>query len=162
MLALKPVEFVVGRLPDTDKARAIMKYPLGHVRDRVLKEGAVSEEIIDVAIAEYRKFMILFALGFGKLAMCSREVDEVWHTHILFTQDYINFCNQLIGKYVHHMPDTSETPVGADSVERFLGAYEQVHGSVPSIWNSQNTLCGHDCDGRPMCCATCSGDDDDD
>lgn len=32
----------------------------------------------------------------------SREIDEVWNTHILFTKNYINFCEEFFGKYLNH------------------------------------------------------------
>lgn len=33
-------------------------------------------------------------------------LDEMWHTFILFTQDYSRFCNEYLGGYVHHLPTT--------------------------------------------------------
>jgi len=161
MLALKPVEFVVSRLPDTDKAKAkaIMKYPLGHVRERVLKEGELSETIVDVAIEEYRKFMVLLALGNRNLAMCSKEVDEIWHNHILFTRDYAQFCQSIFGSFVHHMPATSAQPVSQASVDRFYSAYETIFGQVSPIWNAQYFPCllKGACGGIPQGCGDCGG-----
>ncbi len=29
-------------------------------------------------------------------------LDEMWHTFILFTNDYADFCNQFFGHYIHH------------------------------------------------------------
>lgn len=34
-------------------------------------------------------------------------LDEMWHTFILFTNDYSTFCHDLFGYYIHHKP-TSE------------------------------------------------------
>ncbi len=34
------------------------------------------------------------------------EVDDMWHTFLLFTKDYMIFCDQYFGKYMHHMPFT--------------------------------------------------------
>ena len=34
-----------------------------------------------------------------------REIDEMWHEFILFTQDYSNFCIEYFGEYIHHMPN---------------------------------------------------------
>jgi hypothetical protein len=33
-------------------------------------------------------------------------VDEMWHTFILFTKDYSDFCDSYFGFYIHHQPIT--------------------------------------------------------
>lgn len=34
----------------------------------------------------------------------SKEIDEVWHAHILHTEDYQRFCQALFGYFLHHQP----------------------------------------------------------
>ncbi len=31
-------------------------------------------------------------------------IDEMWHTFILITRDYMAFCDQMFGRYIHHAP----------------------------------------------------------
>lgn len=31
-------------------------------------------------------------------------IDEMWHTFILHTKDYIDFCMKNFGSYIHHQP----------------------------------------------------------
>jgi hypothetical protein len=33
-------------------------------------------------------------------------IDEMWHTFILCTRDYTDFCNQYFGFYIHHKPNS--------------------------------------------------------
>lgn len=33
-----------------------------------------------------------------------RMIDEMWHTFIVFTQEYSDFCNEYLGGYIHHKP----------------------------------------------------------
>lgn len=48
-----------------------------------------------------------------------REIDEMWHEFILFTQDYSDFCNQYFGEYMHHLPNIFDNmPRPRDQVER--------------------------------------------
>ncbi|MBX7205002.1 MAG: hypothetical protein K1X81_06225 [Bacteroidia bacterium] len=35
-------------------------------------------------------------------------LDEMWHTFILFTKDYSEFCKKNFGFYVHHAPTTKD------------------------------------------------------
>ncbi|MBA2711001.1 MAG: hypothetical protein H0U57_10450 [Tatlockia sp.] len=32
------------------------------------------------------------------------EIDDMWHTFILFTKDYMDFCAENFGKFLHHAP----------------------------------------------------------
>ncbi len=36
------------------------------------------------------------------------EIDDMWHTFILFTKDYTNFGMKYFGTYLHHAPSTAE------------------------------------------------------
>ncbi|MCO7224307.1 hypothetical protein [Pleionea sp. CnH1-48] len=33
-------------------------------------------------------------------------IDKMWHTFILFTRNYVQFCNTYFGRYIHHAPTT--------------------------------------------------------
>lgn len=35
----------------------------------------------------------------------TRGIDDLWHSHILSTREYQKFCNEVIGHFVHHVPD---------------------------------------------------------
>ncbi|HAT1844400.1 hypothetical protein [Legionella pneumophila] len=32
------------------------------------------------------------------------DMDDMWHTFLLFTKDYMDFCYQYFGEYLHHTP----------------------------------------------------------
>ncbi|WP_367607831.1 hypothetical protein [Legionella sp. W05-934-2] len=34
-----------------------------------------------------------------------RPIDDMWHNFILYTRDYIQFCDRYFGTYIHHEPD---------------------------------------------------------
>ncbi|STX81338.1 Uncharacterized conserved protein [Legionella busanensis] len=37
------------------------------------------------------------------------DIDNIWHTFLLFTRDYQNFCDQYLrGNFFHHEPITSK------------------------------------------------------
>jgi hypothetical protein len=35
-----------------------------------------------------------------------RTIDEMWHCFLLFTKDYLNFCEIYLGRFIHHEPLT--------------------------------------------------------
>ncbi len=34
-----------------------------------------------------------------------REIDQMWHVFLLYTRDYMDFCQTYFGEYLHHQPD---------------------------------------------------------
>ncbi|WP_118975543.1 glycine-rich domain-containing protein [Taibaiella koreensis] len=56
------------------------------------------------AIEEYRKFIFLCCIS-PHGASPSKVIDEVWHLHLLYTQNYWQaFCRDTLGQDIHHHP----------------------------------------------------------
>jgi hypothetical protein len=80
------------------------------------------------------------------------EVDEVWHDHILDTEDYFSFCRQVIGAIVHHVPSDGLPSDGTDNAyeKQTLPALRQAYrGPLSAVWPTQSDAkavarcCGH-------------------
>ncbi len=56
----------------------------------------------DSAVAEYRKLLVLAKLGVHVVP--GKDIDEIWHSHILFTKSYALDCDSFFGYYLHHKP----------------------------------------------------------
>lgn len=41
-------------------------------------------------------------------------LDQMWHTFILYTRDYTDFCHRYFGSYVHHYPIPIQTKADWD------------------------------------------------
>jgi len=55
------------------------------------------------------------------MARSMREIDEMWHEFILFTEDYTKFCLHYFGEYMHHLPNIFDNmPQPRDIVETEL------------------------------------------
>lgn len=37
-----------------------------------------------------------------------RQIDNMWHNFILYTNDYTDFCQRYFGEYLHHVPDVAD------------------------------------------------------
>lgn len=113
-------------------------------------------------------------------SMKSQVVDELWHSHILHTRDYANFCDKAFSHMLHHLPyfeEEGEKLLTYDA--NFDDQSIQVHElrkSKPyqgNIWDNKNTplisvidsylgydnqsLCGSDPDDdkKPSCGSGC-------
>lgn len=58
-----------------------------------------------LACKQYRNFLFL-KIKYGKQYALppSKDIDEVWHSHILHTEDYYHFCMNIFGEFLHHHP----------------------------------------------------------
>lgn len=89
------------------------------------------------AVDEYRKFCFLACSGAGEMTP-SREVDEVWHLHLIHTRDYWHeFCPKVLGMDLHHGPTRgghSEARRHGEQYAHTLACYEQWFGPPPETW----------------------------
>jgi len=144
------------------------KFPLDHVVARVLKEQPTwTMERATVAAGEYRKWLVLCAITPEmRLGMCSTDVDEIWHAHILFTRDYMRCCNAMAGRYLHHQPTSDEekaTGGNTSSIVMTKKALKGVFGHVSPVWSRAGgggvvkADCCSDC-GKEAKAANCCSD----
>ena len=74
----------------------------------------VEKENPDTKISDtgYRQFLYLIReksrLNLGFKLIPTKEIDKVWHNHILHTKKYANDCNRILGNFIHHYPHFDE------------------------------------------------------
>src|SRR5947208_1283923 len=88
----------------------VLAYRHPGVVRRYRKEHGASEQEAEEVFREMLKWLYLchralasgpegFACAVGpELAM----IDEMWHTFLLFTRDYADFCERHFGTFLHH------------------------------------------------------------
>lgn len=64
-----------------------------------------SIEKVAEMIQQYRGFLFVIWKFPDDIAVPTHDLDEVWHTHILFTDKYKKDCKHIFGKYVDHNPN---------------------------------------------------------
>lgn len=122
----------------------IDRYEIPFVEERMLSKKLIQPEQVSDAVFEFKRFMGLLYLNSGtpgSLAVASPVVDEVWHQFILFTRQYAEFCEKVVGRFLHHRPRTTFTPTDPQGAVRFREQYQKWYGEIPPIW-----LSAADCD----------------
>jgi hypothetical protein len=74
------------------------------------KEYHMSPEEFHHLLPEYQRFMTLIALGYKHLGMSNEAIDHIWHSHILYSKRYRQFCISCIGFFVDHRPNLTGSP----------------------------------------------------
>lgn len=63
-----------------------------------------SAQHIERMAQAYKRFLILLARYPGVTIAPTRDIDTVWHTHILDTRKYAADCQHIFGEFLHHYP----------------------------------------------------------
>jgi hypothetical protein len=66
-------------------------------------DRAMSERIMDQALA----FLGACAVTTAPLSP-SEKVDIGWHTFLMYTKDYRDFCDRIAGRFIDHVPTDNE------------------------------------------------------
>ena len=83
------------------------------------------------------------SVGNKKFLMPSKLADELWHSLILDTKAYAEFCNKAFGKFLHHIPEGSaslgntqvaalNTYHGIENIKRYGMGY--MAGGIPLLF----------------------------
>lgn len=55
-------------------------------------------------LQHYKNFLWLQKIHPDLPLVPTKEMDECWHNHILYTKRYTEDCQQIFGRYLHHHP----------------------------------------------------------
>ena len=113
------------------------------VKDRVVDTAAEGEALF----AEAKKFLILsFVDRDVSWNMYSTRVDEAWHQFVLFTSQYVEFCQRYFGAYLHHNPSNAPEAPGRpvlkpSTFEGFRARYESFFGEpLSDVWLDERSV----------------------
>lgn len=93
-------------------------YSNNSVLENYIKTENVSLEKANVNFNALKDFLKL-TVKTKKPCFPSKELDGIWHTFIMFTREYQEFCNNYLGNFVHHIPFTNEQ----SKIENFKPGY---------------------------------------
>lgn len=64
----------------------------------------LAPEYIDRAIFALKQYYAVAMLDPANAHAVSSPIDPFWHFHILHTKQYMEFCERVVGEYMHHIP----------------------------------------------------------
>ena len=136
VLHLEQQECVVSQLQhEPEVFERIMAFQMPEFTERLIKKQGMSPEEAEKVFRETLRFLYLCRQGKkGRFSFApSLLIDEGWHNFILFTKAYQRFCEEYIGRFIHHEPLLS-----GKSSHKYHTAYQaavQLFGSLDiKIW----------------------------
>lgn len=131
----------------------LMNWDMTDVKKRLIHDAALDAKQVEELEREYKRFLLIIVLNPEIRFPISKQVDVMWHTHLLFTRDYAAMCREVNhDTFIHHQPMTSK--VDAVEVRRLyfehtLPEYERVFGSADDrFWPREGFIhCSFKCTG---------------
>lgn len=107
------------------------------------------------AIARYEQFLRLVARHPGTPFAPTRDIDTIWHLHMLSPRAYYEDCRRLFGDVLDHDggfgKDPAEIPILKATFEEtarmWLETYGESYVNTDAAGN-ETVDCWHDCSGR--------------
>lgn len=124
-------------------------------------EAEMTPEEWDNAQREYQRFLTLKTLHPQEVLVPTKEVDTIWHAHILDTRSYRHDCERLFGRFIDHYPyfgiyGDDDYANLQNAFERTCELYEKHFGPIPDQANA--TRCAdHACHVVSTCACRVSG-----
>ncbi|MFF3327605.1 glycine-rich domain-containing protein [Streptomyces sp. NPDC002889] len=123
----------------TDPVTLVGSEVMERLSARIVKDHAgIDRATARRIVAQTAAFLAASAQQPGAELSPSKLVDIGWHTWILHTVDYALFCEQVAGRFIHHVPteDDEQVTGGPETaLERTLGAITQAGFTIdPDLW----------------------------
>lgn len=131
----------------------LLNYRHPHVLNRYERDYPLSNLSATQAWTEFLKFVwlarkhqqekIFYPDDVALQFHCSiytemRDIDNIWHTFLLFTQDYNEFCQRYLnGEFFHHQPLelAADKENNVTQLERYLSyIYDNLGAETLALW----------------------------
>lgn len=158
-----------SNLNNETKINLALSYENIDIITKFCSEYDVEHELAKEYFIEVKKFLFLCANTTDRLAP-SFEIDKIWHTFILFTKDYRQYCMHFLGKYIDHVPEVTKdtndlNEPKENSLLNTITNYQNVFGELNNaVWqvplNQETENECSNCDNCSSCsndCSSCSG-----
>lgn len=106
-----------------------------NIKKQCIKQYNWSDNYVDNVIFEYIRFLNLRNLD-EKLSP-SDDIDKVWHTHILNTKLYYEYCQTNFNKFIHHdLNDADDQQARKIRLDNSIKKYNEIYGPIkyPDVW----------------------------
>ncbi|MCW2901780.1 MAG: hypothetical protein JWO67_4045 [Streptosporangiaceae bacterium] len=102
---------------------------------RVAKDEQLPQQLAERIMDQALAFLLTCAANPTAGLSPSALVDIGWHTFILHTSDYADFCGRTAGRFMHHNPTDGDTPLNASVLEATVAAMRDVGVPVDAdLW----------------------------
>lgn len=127
-------------------------------------EAIMTPEDWDLSEREYRRFLALKVMHPDTALVPSKQVDAIWHAHILDTRAYREDCQAMFGRFMDHYPyfginGEEDYKMLQEAFSETIDLYEAQFGPYPGKSPLSASRCGedHSCHSPSSCACRVPG-----
>ena len=134
-----------------------LSYEAPFLIEKLQKDHIVqSAEEAHTLFTEVKRYIVLVCSSDrADWQMYSLRVDEVWHQFVLFTWEYIHFCQHFFGRYIQHNPSNAPdymeenqpqpvpatAPLPPTTFDDFKKRYQALYGEpLREVWYDEKNV----------------------
>jgi hypothetical protein len=126
-----------------------LRYKNAAVLRRYMKDYGASKKEANLIWLELMKYLYLASycnnhkimVGLPFFDQVNNKIDQMWHSFLLFTKDYREFCNCYCGIFLDHAPsdhtDKSKSLKNPDHYNKTKENLKNYLGLVYKIWGKE-------------------------
>jgi hypothetical protein len=122
----------------TSKLRQIDTFDYEPVKRKVGRDHGLPSAKLTAGVENLKRYYAVALLDPLNLHAVSKAVDPFWHSHILFTSEYENFCQFIFGQFIHHEPldptDGPKVEFVRKLYDHTLATYKKLFKSLDPEW----------------------------
>jgi hypothetical protein len=119
-------------LPVNNTQEKALAFNLSKITERYISSYEIPREVAKLHEVECKKYLVLCALFPDESLGMKGPVDNYWHTFLLFTKEYAEFCNQIAGFFIHHVPTVNKQSIkGGNGLATTMERYRLIFGEEP-------------------------------
>lgn len=155
--------------PQVSLINRILEYKNTEFIERLKEKLNIDNTEAEVLFVDMKQFLYLCGTRHGKWSP-TPKIDAAWHEFILYTNDYMLFCNSMFGRFIHHTPRSyfgantrgrtwATTQIAFDIFQNLSKNWDVPEEMRPQVSNSSISIpeidpCGDHCG----CSSACNGD----
>lgn len=81
----------------------VLSYQNAEFIERLKDKLNLTHERAEVLFLDVKRFLYLCSTRHGQWSP-PPHIDTAWHEFVLYTKDYARFCDDMFGRFMHHVP----------------------------------------------------------
>ncbi|MFD9815155.1 glycine-rich domain-containing protein [Streptomyces sp. NPDC059080] len=124
----------------TDARALITEGLFGRLVDRIVKDEQITELLAERIVTDALAFLAACGANQGSTLAPSEQVDIGWHTFLMYTEEYADFCSRVAGRFIHHspadLPGVSYEPKATTRLRSMAAMRALGYEPFPGLWGS--------------------------
>lgn len=139
--------------PEAPPINKVMGYKNEAVVARLEKDLKLTAPVARTLFKDMLRFLYIARATNIHPVSPPKMIDEAWHTFIIYTEDYANFCQSYFGSFIHHRPHRPGEKHGNEGAVNCQKLARKIFGkNLSPNWGKPENVACEDC--RNQCSKT--------